>query len=286
MALSTPASFLGRLLATSLFVGCACGVITSPLFGNAEAAAPAAAGDGHNSGALDLLLAGNRRFFKGRMLHPDQTIGRREDLAKGQQPFAIILTCSDSRVAPEVYFDQGLGDIFVIRTAGNVIDDHVIGSIEYAVEHLKASLLLVVGHERCGAVAAAVAGGHADGHIGSIVESIAPAVKATEGRSGDHVDNTVAKHARMTADALRASDPILAAAVKAGHLTVLAARYDLDTGRVELLKDNDQVESAAAPEDEAKAAPAAGAHPDPHAAAPAAAHAVPAPAEHTPAAGH
>ncbi|MCX6937122.1 MAG: carbonic anhydrase [Verrucomicrobia bacterium] len=286
MALSTPASFCGRILATSLFVGLALGVITSPLLGNAGAAAPAAGGGGQNSGALDLLMAGNRRFVKGRMLHPDQTIGRRQDLAKGQQPFAIILTCSDSRVAPEVYFDQGLGDIFVIRTAGNVIGDHVIGSIEYAVEHLKASLLIVVGHERCGAVAAAVAGGHADGHIGSIVEAITPAVKATAGRPGDQVDNTVGTHARMTADALRTSDPILAAAVKAGHLTVLAARYDLDTGRVELLKANDEVEVEAATEGETKAAPAAGAPADPHAAAPAGARAAPAPAEHAPAAGH
>ena len=293
MACSSLASFYGRILATSLLVGLALGAISSPLHGSAEAAAPSTGETDHNSGSLDLLMAGNRRFVKGRMLHPDQTIGRRQDLAKGQQPFAIILTCSDSRVPPEVYFDQGLGDIFVVRTAGNVINDHVIGSIEYAVEHLKAPLLLVIGHERCGAVAAAVSGGHVAGHIGSIVESIAPAVKAAAGKPGDPVDVTVTTHALLTAEALRTSDPILAAAVKAGHLTVLAARYDLDTGRVDLLKEHDPVGAelpppAADKKAHADHAPSA----DSHAATPPAAHAEPAPeahsapASHAPASGH
>lgn len=186
--------------------------------------------------ALSLLLAGNARFVSGKPVHPDQSIGHRAELAQGQKPFAIVLTCADSRVAPELYFDQGLGDIFVLRNAGNVLDDHMVGSMEYAVEHLGVGLILVIGHSKCGAVSAAVAGGHAPGHIPSIVESIAPAVEIARGLPGDLAANSVAANARLVADNLRKCDPILGAAVREGHLAVVAARYDLATGRVELLE--------------------------------------------------
>lgn len=185
--------------------------------------------------ALELLMAGNSHYVSGRPIHPDQGVNRRTKLAMGQQPFAIVLTCADSRVAPELYFDQGLGNIFVLRNAGNVLDDHVIGSIEYAVEHLGAGLIIVVGHSQCGAVAATVAGGRAPGHISSIVESIQPAVDSVAGQSGDKVDHAVRAHARMVAAALRRSKPILSEAVNQGHLRVVAARYDLASGKVELL---------------------------------------------------
>ncbi|MBL9200785.1 MAG: carbonic anhydrase [Opitutaceae bacterium] len=185
--------------------------------------------------ALEILMAGNKRFVAGRPLFPDQSPNRRRELAGGQKPFAIVLTCADSRVAPELYFDQGLGNLFVLRNAGNILNDHTIGSIEYAVEHLHTGLVVVVGHEKCGAVAAAVAGGHAPGHVHSIIESIQPAVKATAEQSGDQIDNAVRANARLVALALQASDPILHVAVKQGRLKIVAARYDLATGRVEIL---------------------------------------------------
>jgi carbonic anhydrase len=185
--------------------------------------------------ALARLLEGNQHYVAGTPTHPDQSVERRTSLAEGQTPFAIILTCSDSRVAPELYFDQGLGDLFVLRNAGNVLDDHTIGSIEYAVEHLHAGLIVVVGHAKCGAVAATVAGGHAPGHIHSIVESIAPAYESVAKQEGDKVDNTVRANARRVAGILARVEPILGEAVKSGRVKVVAGRYDLATGRVEIL---------------------------------------------------
>jgi hypothetical protein len=108
--------------------------------------------------ALTRLVEGNKRFVAGSTTHPDQTAERRTETAKGQHPFAIILTCADSRLSPEILFDEGIGDLFVVRNAGNLLDDHVLGSIEYAVEHLHATLIVVLGHTKCGAVSAAVAG--------------------------------------------------------------------------------------------------------------------------------
>ncbi|HEY4484757.1 MAG TPA: carbonic anhydrase, partial [Nitrospiria bacterium] len=121
--------------------------------------------------ALTMLMEGNARYVEGKMLHPNQAADRMGELAKGQHPFAVILGCADSRVPPEIVFDQGLGDLFVLRVAGNIADDAVIGSIEYAVEHLGTTLVFVLGHERCGAVSAAVEvvtkGAKVPGHIGS-----------------------------------------------------------------------------------------------------------------------
>ena len=185
--------------------------------------------------ALATLLAGNKRFVAGEVTHPDQGADRRTAQAGGQTPFAVVLTCSDSRVAPELYFDQGIGSQFVIRNAGNVLDDHVIGSIEYAVEHLHVGLIVVVGHAKCGAVAATVAGGHAPGRIRSIVESIQPALASAKDQPGDKVDNVVRSHARRGAEILAQVGPFIAEGVKAGKLKVVAARYDLTTGAVELL---------------------------------------------------
>ncbi len=186
--------------------------------------------------ALQRLLEGNARYVAGKAAHPDQTIERRASLTSGQTPFAIVLTCSDSRVAPELFFDQGLGDLFVIRNAGNVLDDHVIGSMEYAVEHLHAPLIIVVGHEKCGAVSATVSGAEAPGHIRSVVESIAPAFEKSKSQPGDKVDNAVRANAQQTADILKQAEPILKESKSAGHLSIVAARYDLGTGRVEILK--------------------------------------------------
>ncbi|HTS18241.1 MAG TPA: carbonic anhydrase [Verrucomicrobiae bacterium] len=186
--------------------------------------------------AITRLKAGNERFVAGNLLHPNATPDRRADVAKGQAPFAIIVGCSDSRVGPEVVFDQGLGDLFVVRTAGNVVDDVALGSIEYAADHLGAPVILVLGHTRCGAVAAAVAGGEAPGHIGSIVEKIEPAVKATKGMAGDPVDNAVRANVRNVVRHLHNASPILSKLIKAGKLRVVGACYDLDSGRVDYLE--------------------------------------------------
>ena len=186
--------------------------------------------------ALQRLLEGNQRYVAGKATHPDQTAERRLELAKGQAPFAIVLTCSDSRVAPELFFDQGLGDLFVIRNAGNILDDHVIGSMEYAVEHLHANLIVVVGHGKCGAVSAAVAGGEIPGHIRSIVEAITPAIEEAKNLPGDKVDNAVRANAQHMATILTHVEPILKTEVKEGHLKIVAARYDLSTGQVEIIK--------------------------------------------------
>ncbi len=197
-----------------------------------QAASPAVAPEA----ALARLTEGNQRFVAGALTHPGQDVDRRQETAQGQHPFAIVLTCADSRLAPEILFDQGLGDLFVVRNAGNLADDHVLGSLEYAVEHLHASLIVVLGHTKCGAISAAVAGGEAPGHIKSIVEDLADAVSMAKKKPGDPVDHAVRINAKLTAAGIGASAPILAEAVKAGHVQVVAARYDLATGTVEFLQ--------------------------------------------------
>jgi carbonic anhydrase len=191
---------------------------------------------GNPDESLAKLLEGNARYVKGAMTHPDADAARRAEVAKGQHPFAIILSCSDSRIPPEIVFDQGLGDIFVIRTAGNVVDDIAIGSIEYAAEHLGSPLLVVLGHENCGAVKATVDGGEAPGHIASIVKAIKPAVEKAKGEKGDLVDNSVRENVSMVREKLAESKPLLAEMVEKGKLKVVGARYDLDDGKVEIIK--------------------------------------------------
>jgi carbonic anhydrase len=185
--------------------------------------------------ALQVLLDGNKRYVTSKAEHPDQTADRRVEVASGQHPIAIILSCSDSRVPPEILFDQGLGDLFVMRTAGNVLDDAVLGSIEYGVAELEIPLLVVLGHERCGAVKATVEGHEVPGHIAYLVKAIKPAFDKVKAEAGDVVDNTVRANALMVADQLAAAEPILSEAVKAGKLMIVAARYDLDAGEVEVL---------------------------------------------------
>jgi len=184
---------------------------------------------------LAQLLAGNARYVAGKLLHPNQTRVRRAAVAKSQHPFAIVLGCADSRVPPEVVFDQGLGDLFVVRVAGNIAEPATVASIEYAAEHLGVGLVVVLGHSRCGAVQAAVDGGEAPGHIGTLVTAISPPLEQTRDQPGDRVENVVAANARLVAEQLRTSDPILSHLVRDGKLRVVAARYDLDSGKVEVL---------------------------------------------------
>jgi carbonic anhydrase len=185
---------------------------------------------------LERLREGNDRFVRGEKARWGDVVHRRTELAQDQHPFAIVLGCSDSRAAPEEVFDRTLGDLFVIRVAGNVADDHVLGSIEYAADHLHVPLLVVLGHERCGAVSAAVAGGEAPEHIGSLVHSIAPAVEVARREPGDVVDNAVRENVRNVIATIRKSSHLLAGLEHEGKLKIVGARYDLDTGEVTWLE--------------------------------------------------
>lgn len=192
-----------------------------------------------SASALERLLAGNARYVADFALYPGQTVERREQVAEGQYPFAAILCCSDSRVPPEVLFDQGLGDLFVARVAGNVLDDELTGSLEYAVEHLGVRLILVLGHERCGAVRAALesvlAKTELEGHLGRLVQALEPAIEEASLADGDAWEAVALANVRRQAALLRTSGPILAEKVAAGELEIAAARYDLDTGWVTLV---------------------------------------------------
>jgi len=201
---------------------------TDPAHSDQPAVAPAE--------AISKLKEGNGRYTSGNLQHPAQTTERRTELAKSQHPFAVILSCSDSRVPPEIVFDQGLGDLFVVRVAGNVMNDENLGSIEYAVDHLGVRLILVLGHQSCGAVKAAketiAAKGKAPGHIQSLVTAIKPAVEATV--NGD-LDATIKANVKHVADALRSSTPILKGKVDSGEMKVIGGYYNLDTGAVSFL---------------------------------------------------
>jgi carbonic anhydrase len=185
--------------------------------------------------ALSRLLAGNARFMAHKERHPDESMARRRDLVSGQHPFAVILGCADSRVPPELLFDEGLGDLFVIRVAGNVVDDMVLASIEYAVEHLGTKLIVVLGHEKCGAVSAALASENAPGHLPALLSAIRPSVLATASAPGDRVHNCVVENVRRVAIKIRESGPVLTEAIERGGVKVIAADYELDTGKVRLL---------------------------------------------------
>src|SRR5882724_2076185 len=186
--------------------------------------------------AISKLKEGNSRYTSGNPQHPGQTTERRTELAKTQHPFAGIVSCSDSRVPPEIVFDQGLGDLFIVRVAGNVINDEGLGSIEYTVDHLGTRLILVLGHQRCGAVDAAretiAAKGKAPGHIESLVTAIRPAVEAT---AKDDLEATVKANVKNVVKALRSSTPILKAEVDSGKIQVIGGYYSLDTGAVTFL---------------------------------------------------
>jgi carbonic anhydrase len=187
--------------------------------------------------ALQRLKDGNERYVANRTIDPNQTEGRRLDVAKGQHPFATILGCVDSRVPPEIIFDRGLGDLFVIRTAGHVLDDAVVGSIEFGAAELGIPLILVLGHEKCGAVTATIDAlekhAAAEGSMGALVEGITPAVEKARGQPGDLLDDAVRANVEITVSRLKAS-PVLAEALKEGTIKIVGGRYDLDTGTVDM----------------------------------------------------
>lgn len=180
--------------------------------------------------AIAKLNKGNKRFAEAKVSSSKPTAERRAATAQAQHPFAIIVGCADSRTSPEIIFDQNIGDLFVVRTAGNLVDDYALGSIEYAVEHLGSRLVVVLGHERCGAVKAALESATAPGHVGALVRDIQPAVEATKGKSGDALTNAIHENAKEVADKIRKNAQLgdLASQVK-----IVSGYYNLDTGKVE-----------------------------------------------------
>ena len=183
------------------------------------------------------LKAGNAHHVKHQYQHPHESLVRQRELIAGQHPHAEILSCADSRVPPEIVFDQGLGDLFVVRVAGNVATDTEIGSLEYGAEHLHIPLLVVLGHESCGAVTAAVQGGEAEGHIATLVSLIKPAVDKSRGLPGDPVANAVRSNVQMVVRQLRSSTPVLSDLVAHGKLKIVGGVYSLETGEVTWLSD-------------------------------------------------
>ncbi len=195
------------------------------------------------AGVLAQLLDGNQRFVKGELAHPRRRPEDFAPLAEGQAPLAIIVGCADSRVSPELVFDQGVGDLFVVRIAGNIVSGAgapVKGSIEFAVAELGARLIMVLGHEACGAVKAGIA--HIDanddlpGSIRELVDLLRPAAQAVRGQPGDKLENATKANVKQGVERLKGLDPILAPLVKTGELKVVGAVYELRTGLVKLVE--------------------------------------------------
>ncbi|OIO53644.1 MAG: hypothetical protein AUJ55_13295 [Proteobacteria bacterium CG1_02_64_396] len=188
--------------------------------------------------ALQRLLAGNRRYVADRPTL-DESPGRRVAVAAGQHPFAAVLSCVDSRVPPELIFDQGLGDLFVIRTAGQVLDRAVLGSLEFGVAELGIALIVVLGHTQCGAVRATMAAldrnAAAPADMEFLVEAMAPAVEVARQVGGNLWDNAVRAQISLVVERLRHA-PILHKAVAQGRLKVVGAYYDLESGLVEVME--------------------------------------------------
>lgn len=184
--------------------------------------------------ALQRLIDGNQRFVENRRENPNQTLTRLEEVAQGQAPFASILGCADSRVPAEIIFDQGLGDLFVCRVAGNVATPEEIGSLEFGSAVLGTKVILVLGHERCGAVEATIRGAQVPGQIASLLEAIQPAVEQTTGQPGDRLENTCKANVLLQIDRLKES-PVLSQLIQDNKLNIVGGYYDLDTGAVTLL---------------------------------------------------
>lgn len=189
--------------------------------------------------ALSQLVAGNRRFQTNAMLHPDQDARRRDSLVGGQSPFAVILSCSDSRVPPELIFDQGLGSLFVIRVAGNTVTKAGLESINYAVDQLGAGLIVVLGHDSCGAVSGAVkdcpiGAGKTSASLPEIFRNICPAVDRARKTEGDVTSTAIDLNVRDQVAILKRS-PLFAGRIKNGSLLIVGGRYNLRSGKVRFL---------------------------------------------------
>jgi carbonic anhydrase len=214
--------------------------------------AVAASADLSADAVLQRLMAGNQRFTAGQSISPDHGLDQIRSLAQSQSPVAVILGCADSRVPPELIFDQGLGSLFTIRVAGNIADDASLGSIEYAVTALNVKLVMVLGHECCGAVTAALNaltnGTHLPGHLESLTKAIEPAIaklrnknlyqesaQAQRQQSSDLLDQSVRANIRAVVQILSTSQPVLAQRFEQKTLKIVGGYYDLDSGAVEVI---------------------------------------------------
>lgn len=188
--------------------------------------------------ALRWLAEGNERWVAGQLLHPNQTVARRMAVAAGQHPLATVFSCIDSRVPPEIVFDRGVGDLFIVRTAAQTNDGLIQGAVEYGSEEAVTPLVVVMGHQRCGAVTLAVDslnnGTEVPAHLVEVVEALKPAYDTAKPLPGDQVDNTVRAQIRLTVDQLR-EDPLLAPLVAEHRIRVMGAYYSLDTGCVDFM---------------------------------------------------
>ncbi|MBI2944603.1 MAG: carbonic anhydrase [Candidatus Wallbacteria bacterium] len=188
--------------------------------------------------ALAQLLEGNQRFAQGTPRSPRRSVERRLEVAHHQAPFAAVLCCADSRVAPELIFDQGLGDLFVVRVAGNIEQEDLAASVKYAVHHLHARLVVVVGHQRCGAVTAALDDNEAPYYVEHVVRSIRQVVRDSRGQPGDPLVNAVYANIRSVVRRLK-ERPLIHMLAKAGKVRVVGAYYDMDSGLVDLVDEGE-----------------------------------------------
>ena len=186
-----------------------------------------------NQEVIQRLKDGNARYVADSLDGKLQNSARRDDLVGGQQPYAIVLSCADSRVVPELAFDTGLGELFTVRVAGNVANSSSIGSIEYAVAHCGTTVIVVMGHQSCGAVTAAVAGGDNGYNINHLLSHITPAIAASD--EGASITDIVKKNAEMTVEELKNRSAIIKNAVDSGAVEIVAAYYNLDGGKVDFL---------------------------------------------------
>jgi carbonic anhydrase len=223
--------------------GAAAGVLSAAAMppGGARAADPAPKTALTPEQALQLLKDGNDDYRTDAPFRGVQGRERRVELARGQAPFCVLVGCSDSRVPPELLFGRGLGELFVVRNAGNTVDTAALGSVEYGVGVLGCPLIVVLGHERCGAVAAAVEvvekNATFPGAIGEMIQPIIPAALSVRGQPGDWLDNAVSENAKRVARRLKTQSPVLQDALRASRLKIVAARYDLDDGDVDWFED-------------------------------------------------
>lgn len=184
---------------------------------------------------VEMLLQGNKRFVSGSLIHPNHCEESRQSVMHQQEPIATVLTCADSRVPPVDIFDQGIGDLFVVRVAGNIIGDHTLGSIEYAVAHLHTPLIIVMGHSSCGAITAVASGANLGGHMATLAPPIQTAIKNIKDFEGDLITNASKEVACQIARSIETSEPIIADFVADGTVKVIAAYYDLQSGIVSVL---------------------------------------------------
>jgi carbonic anhydrase len=190
--------------------------------------------------SLQKLMDGNKRYVEGKLANKDLGASKRNELSsKGQKPFAIVITCSDSRVPPELLFDQGLGDVFVIRVAGNVVDPIALGSVEYGAEHLHAPLVFILGHTKCGAVTATLeAKGEPEGNIGAIVKKIQPAAAVAKKKGGskdEMLETAIHENMKNVYKDLMNKSTIIPELVHEGKVKIVAGEYDITTGKVAMM---------------------------------------------------